>query len=99
MVFSYHWTPGKHPELKKGSFVVSCAPHYNVPFIYSAAARGLPQAHPSTNLDDLIADEMKGLEDLIPPPPPAFSSKDGDSVDRAGRKTWQRGAPRRRPWG
>ena len=95
--FSYHWTPGKHPELKKGSFVVSCAPHYNVPFIYSAAARGLPTTCAVT-LGDVVKDEMKGLEDLIPPPPKPLSSKDGDSVESAGRRS-SRGAPRRRPWG
>ena len=66
--FTYHWRPGKAPELKKGSFVVSCAPHYNVPFIYSAAARGLPSTCAAT-LGDAVKDEMKGLEDLIPPPP------------------------------
>ena len=96
--FSYSWTPGKHPELKKGSFVVACAPHYNVPFIYSAAARGLPHAHPSSKqwtLDELVEEEAKGQEDLIPPPPPAFDSKDGDSVESAGRRSSQ-SAPRRR---
>ena len=99
--FTYNWRPGKAPELKKGSFVVSCAPHYNVPFIYASTARGLPHAQPRSKqwtLDDLIEEEMKGLEDLIPPPPPAFSSKDGDSVESAGRKS-SRGAPRRRSWG
>ena len=45
-----------------------------------------------------VKEEMKGLEDLIPPPPPAFDSKDGDSVESAGRRSSQR-APRRRPWG
>ena len=104
--FSYSWTPGKHPKLKKGSFVVSCAPHYNVPFIYSAAARGLPQALPvkegrqrQWTLDEIVEEEMKGLEDLIPPPPPAFDSKDGDSVQSAGRRSSLGRAPRRRPWG
>ncbi len=100
--FTYNWRPGKAPELKKGSFVVSCAPHYNVPFIYSAAARGLPYACTGSNsespLYDVVKDEMKGLEDLIPPPPKPFSSKDGDSVESAGRRS-SRGAPRRRPWG
>jgi len=32
--FSYSWKPGKAPELKKGSFIVQCPAHYNVPFIY-----------------------------------------------------------------
>ena len=95
--FTYHWRPGKAPELKKGSFVVSCAPHYNVPFIYSAAARGLPTTCAAT-LGDAVKEEMKGLEDLIPPPPPAFSAKDGDSGESAGRKS-SRGAPRRRSCG
>ncbi len=99
--FTYLWKPGKAPELTKGTFRVSCAPHFNVPFIYSSTARGLPQAHPSSKqwtLDQLVQDEMKGLEDLIPPPPPAFSAKDGDSGESAGRKS-SRGAPRRRSRG
>jgi hypothetical protein len=68
-----------------------------VPFIYSAVARGLPTACVVT-LGDAVEEEMKGLEDLIPPPPQPFSGKDGDSVESAGRRT-SRGAPRRRPWG
>jgi hypothetical protein len=104
--FSYLWKPGKHPELKKGSFVVSCIPHYNVPFIYSAKARGLPTTCAVTLAErpgrdrssDPVEEEMKGLEDLIPPPPQPFSGKDGDGVENAERRT-SRGAPRRRPWG
>ena len=72
--FTYTWKPGKAPELRKGTFVVSCAPHYNVPFIYASSARGLPFACTGSNsesplIDDVIKEEMKGLEDLIPPPP------------------------------
>ena len=95
--FTYSWRPGKAPELKKGPFIVSCAPHYNVPFIYSAAARGLPTTCAAT-LGDVVKDEMKGLEDLIPPPPKPFSGKDGDSVEKAGRRS-SRGARRRKSLG
>ena len=87
--FTYLWRPGKAPELTKGSFRVSCAPHFNVPFIYSSTARGLPHAHPSS-LDDIVKEEMKGLEDLVPPPPKAFDSKDGDSGESARRRSRRR---------
>ena len=92
--FTYLWKPGKAPELRKGKFVVSCAPHYNVPFIYSSTARGLPSALPAAKLEDAIAEEMKGAEDLIPPPPKPFVSEDGAG---AGRKSSP--APRRKSLG
>ena len=98
--FTYYWRPGKAPELTKGSFKVSCAPHFNVPFIYSSKARGLPSACPLSEsptkvVADIVKEEMKGLEDLIPPPPKPYGSEDGDS---AGRKSLK-GAPRRRSRG
>ena len=96
--FTYKWEPGKAPTLKKGSFSVSCVPHYNVPFIYSAKARGLPLAKPVTTgpstFQKIVEEEMKGLEDLIPPPPEPYVAKDGDNVDSAVRKNRQRGQPR-----
>ena len=96
--FTYKWEPGKAPTLKKGSFSVSCVPHYNVPFIYSAKARGLPLAKPvttgSSSFQKIVEEEMKELEDLIPPPPEPYVAKDGDNVDSAVRKNRQRGQPR-----
>ena len=84
--FTYIWRPGKAPELKKGKFIVSCSPHFNVPFIYTSTARGLPVACPkaTASYEKIIKDEMKGAEDLIPPPPEPFASED---VDSAGRKS------------
>ena len=100
--FTYLWRPGKAPELKKGSFIVTCSPHYNVPFIYSSTARGLPYACTGSNstspLYDIVKDEMKGLEDLIPPPPKPFGTEEGDSSDGARRKS-ERGTPRRKSRG
>jgi hypothetical protein len=84
--FTYLWKPGKCPELKKGNFVVSCTPHVNVPFIYSAKARGLPPQAVSTgpvvvpSVEQIMKEEMKGMEDLIPPPPKPFK----EDKDQAG---------------
>ena len=104
--FSHFWTPGKNTKLKKGKFVVACIPHYNVPFIYSAAARGLPLAHSVAEgrqrqwtIEEILA------EDVVHPPPVPFvhASKDGDSDESAARRGSQSStvgrAPRRRQWG
>ena len=94
--FTYIWRPGKAPELKKGKFIVSCSPHFNVPFIYASTARGLPvdNSKAAASFEKIIKDEMKGTEDFIPPPPKPFGSED---VDSAGRRSSP--APRRRSRG
>ena len=92
--FIYLWKPGKAPELRKGKFVVRCSPHFNVPFIYAAAARGLPlRENPkvTASFEKILKDEMKGAEDLLPPPEPF---KD---VESAGRESSL--PPRRRSRG
>ena len=93
--FTYVWKPGKAPELILGKLRVSCYPHFNVPFIYSSHARGnpfaCPSSPPSPSFANIVQDEMKGLEDLIPetvPPVPSLGgSKEGDA----------RGNPLQRP--
>jgi len=97
--FTYLWKPGKAPTLKKGKFIVPCAPHFNVPFIYASTARGLPSIHtedPKTaaKFEQIVKDEMKGAEDFIPPPPKPFGSEDVDSAGRESSLT-----PRRRSRG
>ena len=84
--FTYIWRPGKAPELKKGKFIVTCCPHFNVPFIFTSTARGLPVVNPKTvaSFENIIKDEMKGAEEFIPPPPKPFASED---VDSAGCKS------------
>lgn len=92
--FTYLWRPGKAPELKRGKFVVSCSPHFNVPFIYAASARGLPlRENPkiAANYEKIMKDEVKGTEDTPPPPPEPFKGKD------AGRESSP--PPRRRSQG
>ena len=84
--FTYLWRPGKAPELKKGKFIVSCSPHFNVPL------REDPKA--AATFQQILKDEMKGAEDLIPPPPKPFVAEDADS---AGRESSL--APRRRSRG
>jgi len=90
--FTYIWRPGKAPELKKGKFIVSSSPHFNVPFIYTSTARGLPVPDPKTvaSYEKIVKDEMKGAEEFIPPPPKPFASED---VDSAG---WESSRSRRR---
>ena len=94
--FTYLWKPGKAPELKRGKLCVCCYPHFNVPFIYSSHARGNPFACPSSSsvpsLDEVVKDEMKGLEDLIPPVPSLGGKDEGaaSSSDAGGN-------PPRRP--
>ena len=92
--FTYLWRPGKAPELKRGKFIVTCSPHFNVPFIYAASARGLPlRENPkiAANYEKIMKDEVKGTEDTPPPPPEPFKGKD------AGRESSP--PPRRRSRG
>ena len=99
---SHNWKPGKAPELKKGKLCVACYPHFNVPFIYSSHARGNPYASPSSSsvpsLDEVVKDEMKGLEDLIPPVPKLGGQDGGATSSDAGGNSSQE-APRRKQRG
>ena len=99
--FTYHWKPGKAPELKKGKLCVACYPHFSVPFIYASHTRGNPFACPSKSsvpsLDEVVSEEMEGLEDLIPPVPSLGGKDEGaTSSDAGGNST--RGTPRRKHW-
>ena len=92
--FTYLWRPGKAPELKRGKFIVTCSPHFNVPFIYAASARGLPlRENPkvAANYEKIMKDEKKGTEETPPPPPAPLKGKD------AGRESSP--PPRRRSRG
>ena len=100
--FTYLWKPGKAAELILGKLRVSCYPHFNVPFIYTSHARGNPFACPSKgpegrppsspSFSNVVQDEMKGLEDLIPTTVPVPSLGGGEEGEgRAG------GNPLRRP--
>ena len=82
--------------------LLKLANRIKIPFIYASSARGLPFACTGSNsesplYEDVVKEEMKGLEDLIPPPPKPFSGQDGDSVQDAGRRSSR--APRRRSCG
>ena len=63
--FTYTWKPGKAPVLRKGKFSIVCNPHFNVPFIFASKARGNLSSR-TPNFEEIVSDEMKGLEDLIP---------------------------------
>jgi hypothetical protein len=63
--FTYIWKPGQAPELRKGKFCLACHPHFNVPFIFASKAKGAPSAR-TPNFEQLVSEEMQGLEDLIP---------------------------------
>ena len=78
---TYFWKPGKAPELILGKLRVSCYPHFNVPFIHASQARGNPFACPSKpsspSLENIVKEEMKGFEDLIPEAVPEVPSLGG----------------------
>ena len=89
--FTFNWQPGKAPTLTKGKKTMTSQPSFNVPFIYASkyfdarkankfadSARGNPVAAPS--FEQIVEEEMKGLEDLIPLPPPA----EDDAADTVG---------------
>ena len=96
--FTYIWKPGKAPYLKKGKLCVHCQPHFNVPFIFSGTAK-LPSVAPAPrtpSFDEIVEDEMQGLEDLIP----GTSKEDAqsDEVPPPPKAPLQnRGRPRERP--
>ena len=100
--FTYHWKPGKAPELKKGKLCVACYPHFNVPFIYASHARGSPFACPSKSsvpsLDEVVSEETQGLEALIPQVPSLGGNDEGATSSEAERKL-SRGTPRRKQRG
>ena len=103
--FTFNWQPGKAPTLTRGKKMITSQPSFNVPFIYASnyldarkahtlartadPARGNPFALPS--FDQVVAEEMKGMEDLIPPPPLA----DDDAADAKLEETLKRSRQRR----
>ena len=81
--FTFNWQPGKTPTLTKGDKVVAAQPSFNVPIIYAStyfqARKAMKLSHSAggnslaaPSIEQVIEEEMQGLEDLIPPPPPAF---------------------------
>ena len=81
--FTFVWKPGQAPTLTRGKFKLTSQPNFNVPFIYASKylearkvfrARGNPIALPSSaskdapDFDQVVREEMKGLEELFPQP-------------------------------
>ena len=79
--FTFNWQPGKAPTLTKGDKTITAQPAFNVPVIYASkyfeARKASKIARPAggnsfavPSLEQIIQEEMKGQEDLIPDPPP-----------------------------
>ena len=107
--FTFLWRPGKVPELVLGKTRTACTPSFNVPFMYTSryleerrrrrSARGDPAACPGKaskkdpSFEQVLKEEMKGMEDLLPPP---LVSADSES-EAEGSGAAHRGDPARRP--
>ena len=89
--FTFNWQPGKAPTLTKGDKTITSQPSFNVPFIYAStyfharkvsklahSAGGNSFATPS--FEQIVEEEMKGLEDFIPPPPPPPAKDNADDA-------------------
>ena len=85
--FTFNWQPGKTPTLTKGNKTFPAQPSFNVPVIYASkyfeARKASKIARPAggnsfavPSLEQIIQEEMKGQEDLIPVPPPPPPPKD-----------------------
>jgi len=87
--YTYNWKPQTWPTLTKGRQVVTCQPHCNVPFIYTNCLAGGDPTATTETIEEIVADEMKGAEDLIPdvpPPPVPFAGGDPSPSPRKGRQ-------------
>ena len=89
--YTYNWKPLTWPTLTKGRQVVTCQPHCNVPFIYTNCLAGGDPTATTETIEEIVADEMKGAEDLIPDVPPAPAPFAGGDPSPSFRKGRQRG--------
>ena len=92
--FTYEWKPNASPTLTKGDHKITCEPHFNVPFIYAGSKKSAaPERFQKGGSDsdeksakEVIAEEMKGAADLIPPPPsPPVDGAGGPVLRPPGR--------------
>ena len=96
--FTYEWKPNASPTLTKGDHKITCEPHFNVPFTYAGTKKSAaPERFQKGGSDsdeksakEVIAEEMKGAADLIPPPPSPPVDGAGGPVLRSPRRGKQR---------
>ena len=88
--FTYEWKPGASPTLTKGDHKITCESHYNVPFIYAGLKKPAnfqtSENHDEKSAKEIVAEEMKGVEELIPPPPSPPVNEAGKPVLRPPRR-------------